>query len=150
METQNCRLEVVVYPKGSPDFLVEAVSRLERWFEKQKVFREIPETSKLKVELGLVSEKEIFRLNRLYRQKSVSTDVLSFPTYAFRIKPALPLILLGSIIICESRVRAEMKVSSVSEDRFQERVNRLVIHAGRHLLGRHHNDKGGSLWPETA
>jgi probable rRNA maturation factor len=90
------------------------------------------------MELGvlLVGDRRMMSLNRSYRGKNITTDVLSFPqigegkccsTYA-----PCP---LGDIVICLPQARRQAAEYGFT---FYEELTRLVIHGLLHLLGHDH------------
>lgn len=79
------------------------------------------------IELKFVSEKEITRLNSVYRGKTGPTDVLSF---VYEEKP-----LLGQIFICYTFTKAQAKkVGKTIEDE----VALLLVHGILHIAGYDH------------
>ena len=91
--------------------------------------------------LLLSGTKEIRELNKKFRNKNKSTDILSFPFYEKRhlekIIPKEREIYLGDIVINLN------KVSNKKNDKnFKNKFNKLWIHGFLHLLGfRHKSDK---------
>lgn len=96
------------------------------------------------ISLNLVSDDEIQRLNKKFRQKDCPTDVLSFPAYDLSegdysalAKVAEP-ILLGDIVISTERAFAQA-------DEFGHTPLRefcfLTVHSVLHLLGYDHMDE---------
>ncbi len=87
--------------------------------------------------LLLSGEKEIKNLNRKFRKKNKSTDVLSFP---FHTKKELHKklisekeIYLGDIIINLNEIKNKKKLK-----KFKNELNNLWIHGLVHLLGHDH------------
>ena len=87
--------------------------------------------------LLLSGEKEIKNLNRKFRKKNKSTDVLSFP---FHTKKELHKklisekeIYLGDIIINLNEIKNKKKLKN-----FKNELNNLWIHGLVHLLGHDH------------
>ena len=72
-----------------------------------------------------VSEKESWRLNRMYRQKDKPTNVLSF----FYGKE------YGEIIVCPTVIRREAKAQGNS---FAYQMTWMIVHGMIHLSGVHH------------
>lgn len=89
------------------------------------------------VSLRLVGDDEIRSLNRNYRQKDSTTNVLSFP-FADGADPSLNFIRikeLGDIVISLDTARREAAEYNQS---FLNRVHWLIIHGLLHLLGYDH------------
>ncbi|MBI4101635.1 MAG: rRNA maturation RNase YbeY [Candidatus Nealsonbacteria bacterium] len=78
----------------------------------------------LAVSIGLVSSREIERLNREYRKKNRPTDVLSF-LYEDS----------GEIVLCPEVIRKNAKAFGTS---FKKELNRILIHGLLHLVGCDH------------
>ena len=86
-----------------------------------------------KVELSILitSDREIRKLNRLYRNKDKPTDVLSFPmgeeVGGWR--------LLGDVVISLDTAKVQASEFGLS---LEEEIKRLLIHGIVHLLGYDH------------
>ena len=87
--------------------------------------------------LLLSGEKEIKNLNRKFRKKNKSTDVLSFPFYTKKeLRKKLiseKEIYLGDIIINLNEIKNKKKLKN-----FKNELNNLWIHGLVHLLGHDH------------
>ncbi len=85
---------------------------------------------KLSVELELVGNSTMRKLNKLYRGKDKPTDVLSFPASSFYSS-----VFLGSIVIdvATARLQAKEYAHSISRE-----ISELFIHGMLHLLGYDH------------
>ncbi len=80
-----------------------------------------------RLSIALVDQKKIRELNKKYRRKNRTTDVLAFPGN----KEAG----LGEIVICSREVKENVKrFSSV----FEKELARVLIHGILHLLGYDH------------
>ena len=91
------------------------------------------------ISLVLTDEKTIRGLNKKYRKKNKSTSILSFvfperKNFIFPVQPRL----LGEIIICPAKARAEARQEGVS---FKTKITFLVIHGLLHLFGFDHKNK---------
>ena len=87
--------------------------------------------------LLLSGTEEIKKLNKKFRKKNKSTDVLSFPFHKRnqlnnRIKKEKE-IYLGDIIINLSKIK-----NKKNKTKFQEELNKLWIHGLVHLFGHQH------------
>ena len=88
------------------------------------------------IELVLVDAKTIREINKEFRGKDVSTDVLSFP-----LDEEMPYVPLGSIMINVELATQKAKELGHS---FQDEVSLLFIHGLLHILGYDHEvDNGG-------
>lgn len=91
------------------------------------------------VSLSFVSGEEIRELNRQYRGIDQVTDVLSFPQYAdLNEIPQEGDILLGDVVICTERARAQAEEFGHSLER---EIVYLFIHSICHLLGYDHMEE---------
>ena len=92
---------------------------------------------KLICSLLLSDSKEIKSLNKKFRKKNKSTDILSFPFYQkkdlYKIIKREKEIYIGDIIINFN----ELKKASCTKD-FKNKLNKLWIHGLVHLFGHKH------------
>ncbi|OIN07058.1 rRNA maturation RNase YbeY [Oceanisphaera psychrotolerans] len=103
-------------------------AQLERWL-KAALADEKDETE---ITVRLVDEHESRELNRDYRGKDKSTNVLSFP---FEAPPGIELPLLGDLVICRQVVERE----AAEQHKLPEaHWAHMVIHGCLHLLGFDH------------
>jgi probable rRNA maturation factor len=110
---------------------------LARWLA-----RVAPARARGTVSLAIVSDRRVRALNRRYRGRDGSTDVLSFPTGA----PAPHLSpFLGDIVIARGVARRQARQARHSE-RIELRV--LALHGLLHLLGYDHERDGGEMQRE--
>ena len=82
--------------------------------------------------IRLCNVEEISSLNETYRQKTGSTNVLSFPA---ELPEELNLPLLGDIVICASVVEKEAEEQKKS---LEAHWAHMVVHGVLHLLGYDH------------
>jgi probable rRNA maturation factor len=87
--------------------------------------------NKAELSIVLVSDPQIKRLNKLYRNKDKPTDVLSFPI-GEKVKGWL---ILGDIVISVDTARRQAKELGYS---LEEELKRLLVHGLVHLLGYDH------------
>ena len=95
-------------------------------------------TGQSRADLSLLfsGDRRMRRLNRTYRGKDSSTDVLAFPAA----KPARrPTPLLGDVVISLPQARRQARAAAVSLDR---EVTTLLIHGVLHLMGYDHERSG--------
>lgn len=88
-------------------------------------------------ELSLIflSENKIKSLNKKYRNKNESTDILSFDLSDISIKNSKP---AGEIFICKKIAKKKAPSFGMS---FENYLIFLVIHGCLHLKGFEHSDK---------
>ena len=84
--------------------------------------------------ISCVSEEESKTLNKKYRGKNKSTNVLSFSLDKNLTKDSL----IGDIILCIEIIKKEAK--EYSKD-FENRLKHMIIHGFLHLLNFEHEEK---------
>jgi probable rRNA maturation factor len=87
--------------------------------------------SKVELSIVLVSDAQIKRLNRLYRNKDKPTDVLSFPIG----EKVNGWLILGDIVISVDTAKRQAQELGYS---LEEELKRLLVHGLVHLLGYDH------------
>jgi len=102
--------------------------------------KKIEQTLKIKkpleISLGIVGEAAIKKLNRVYRAKNQTTDVLSFGEIDSIVKIGQPnKNYLGEIIICYPQALKQAKTAGHS---FDSELELLLTHGFLHLLGHDH------------
>ncbi|MBI2439074.1 MAG: rRNA maturation RNase YbeY [Candidatus Moranbacteria bacterium] len=94
----------------------------------------------IRVSLVMMTEENMRRLNRTYRQKDAVTDVLSFGEYTKKIlkeKFSTP-IFLGEIFFCPAFIEKAAKEDGVTVKR---EMAYIVSHGVLHLLGFDHEEE---------
>lgn len=92
--------------------------------------------SQLEVSIAIVGDRKMTKLNKEYRNKEGTTNILSFPL-AEGESSHLPedVVHLGDIVISYPMV---IKESSEQDMLVDDRIDELVQHGMLHLLGLHH------------
>lgn len=92
--------------------------------------------SYLEASVAIVGDRKMKALNKKYRQKETTTNILSFPLSEGE-STRLPkdVLRLGDIVISYPQVIREAAVEEVLVD---DKVEELVRHGMLHLLGLHH------------
>lgn len=85
------------------------------------------EKAKGEINLVLVNDKKIRRLNRKFRNKDCATDVLAFPMGEEGV--------LGDIAISAETAKRNAKRFRI---KYKDELKRLVIHGVLHVLGYEH------------
>jgi len=111
---------------------VPAEDDIHNWVESTLKQVESFKSNDAELTVRIVDEVEMRELNQQYRQKSGSTNVLSFP-----VDQDLPLEipLLGDLVICAAVVEKEAREQDKS---LQAHWAHMVIHGTLHLLGYDH------------
>lgn len=96
-----------------------------------------PALQKIDFACHLCGDKKMKVLNRNFRQKDKTTDVLSFPLYEDlrKERPLLPHIFLGDIFLNIRQVARQSKIYRVT---FEEEFLRMFFHGFLHLVGYDH------------
>jgi len=115
------------YPVSSP----KVKKALRDFFEKNGI------VSNAEVSVSIVGEKKMRDVCKKYLNDKNLHSVLSFTTDEDKNKFVYPpdKIYLGEVILCYSLVVEEAKKEGKLID---EKAIELLLHAGEHLLGRHH------------
>lgn len=88
------------------------------------------------VSVAIVGNRKMRALNKKYRNIDKSTNVLSFPQQEGEVvAPVANRLYLGDIVIAYPKVIEEASRENMLVD---EKVQELVEHSVRHLLGIHH------------
>jgi probable rRNA maturation factor len=102
------------------------------------------------VTVCLVSDAEIARMNKTFRRKKGSTDVLSFPAAARRRAGSLPAV---SNKMKETEFLGDIAISPATARRYARKNGRtlpselrvLILHGVLHLLGYDHETDRGEM-----
>ena len=90
------------------------------------------------VSVSFVDNKEIRQLNKLYRNKDKSTDVLSFPlgeNDVYDVNNETGAYLLGDVVIS---IETAIKQAKMYNHTLEREVGFLTVHSMLHLLGYDH------------
>lgn len=87
------------------------------------------------VEITIIGDKEMTKLNGIYRGKHYPTDVLSF---AWQEDKQIKSKLFGQIYICYPQIKRQAKEWGVKEN---EEMARMLTHGLLHLAGHDHHEK---------
>lgn len=112
-----------IMPAGPAD------NQFREWIEIIMVAEEKPDTE---LTVRIVDETESAALNEEYRNKTGSTNVLSFP---FECPDEVELNLLGDLVICAPVVEREAKQQGKQS---QAHWAHMLVHGVLHLLGYDH------------
>ena len=94
--------------------------------------------SPAEVSVSFVDNEEIRDLNRLYRDKDSSTDVLSFPlgeNGIYDINNETGAYLLGDVVIS---IETALKQAQIYDHSLEREIGFLTVHSMLHLLGYDH------------
>jgi probable rRNA maturation factor len=103
-----------------------------------RAIAEIPETKNKSAVIALVSDKKMRELNKTFRDKNSTTDVLSFPFEADDFETEENN--LGDIVISVEQAERQAKENNLD---FETEIKQLILHGILHLCGYdHETDKG--------
>lgn len=89
----------------------------------------------VEVSVLIVGARKIHELNLKWRQIDKETDVLSFPLEEAR--DIRGILRLGDIVVCYP---VAIKQAQAENKLVDDKINELVEHGLRHLLGQHHEE----------
>lgn len=119
--------------------IVEICEKLIPFLEINKHLKK--KTNQLEINISLVSNLQIKKINREFRSKDKATDVLSFPFLDKKsLQNTLPAhIFLGDIVLAFETINNE---ASKAKKDFYEHLTHLILHSLLHLLGHDHMKAG--------
>jgi|SRR5882672_2027912 len=128
--------------------MIEVVNRqrklpidVERWQAfSAKVLRVVP-TEAAGVTVAFVSDRAMRELNRLWRHKRGTTDVLSFPAEQDEFEKGEGL-RLGDVVISVEQAARQAKENHLSLD---QEIAQLILHGLLHLCGYDHSTDDGEM-----
>ena len=98
--------------------------------------------SKLEVDISFCTENEITKLNKEFRGKNNSTNVLSFPD---KEQKNISNECIGELMICQKVLEKE----AFDQEKIFDHLIHLVIHSMLHILGYAHEDKNDAILMES-
>ena len=112
-----------------------------KWREFAEQALQTIDSTKQSVTIVFVSDAAIKKLNRQFRDKNYSTDVLSFPTKAEDFESDNQSH-LGEVVISVERAAAQAKENGLT---FSNEVEQLILHGLLHLSGYDHDTDNGEM-----
>jgi len=127
--------------------MIEVVNRqrkqpidVDRWQEfAKKAARVVPDASGFTV--AFVSDRAMRELNRMWRHKAGTTDVLAFPAEQDEFEKAEET-RLGDVIISVEQAARQAKENGLKLD---EEIAQLILHGLLHLCGYDHSTDNGEM-----
>jgi probable rRNA maturation factor len=106
----------------------------------ESVIRSTPEAGNKSVTIGLVSDRKMRELNKQFRGKNSTTDVLSFPyeTDEFETNNQN----LGDIIISLEQAARQAEENDLT---LETEIKQLILHGVLHLCGYDHETDAGEM-----
>lgn len=128
--------------------MVEVVNRqrkrhvdLKRWLEFGERALNVSPAAEGSVTIAFVSDQKMSALNRMWRGKRGTTDVLSFPAGQSSFE-APEMVQLGDIVISLDQAARQAKENRLSLDR---EISQLILHGLLHLCGYDHETDNGEM-----
>lgn len=100
----------------------------------------VPETAGRDFSVAFVSDRRMTELNKLFRSKNSTTDVLSFPHEPDEFDPENTS--LGDIVISIEQAERQAKENGLELD---GEIKQLILHGVLHLCGYDHETDGGEM-----
>ncbi|MFA6184366.1 MAG: rRNA maturation RNase YbeY [Parcubacteria group bacterium] len=102
------------------------------------------------VSIGLISESEIKKINKKYRNKNSSTDILSFGNFNSKeelINQSEENIFLGELLVCPADIKKYCQEKNIE---FEKEFFKVVSHGMLHLVGFRHGKKMFEIQKDVA
>lgn len=106
----------------------------------QDLSRVVEEAQKKSVTIAFVSDRKMRELNKDFRAKDKTTDVLSFPFEADEFDPEKDF--LGDIVISLEQARRQAAENNLTLD---AEIKQLILHGILHLCGYDHETDDGTM-----
>ena len=104
----------------------------------ESLTEKVSETENKSFTVAFVSDRKMKELNRFFRDKNSTTDVLSFPYEPDEFEPDEDN--LGEIVISTEQAERQAKENDLD---FETEIKQLILHGVLHLCGYDHEvDKG--------
>jgi len=94
------------------------------------------------VTVAFVSDRAMRELNRRWRGKRGTTDVLSFPAEQTEFEQTAGTTFLGDVVISVERAQAQAAENGLD---FEREVEQLILHGVLHLCGYDHEIDDGEM-----
>ncbi|MDQ3129368.1 MAG: rRNA maturation RNase YbeY [Acidobacteriota bacterium] len=105
-----------------------------------KTIEIIPETENKSATIAFVSDRKMLELNKNFRSKNSTTDVLSFPFEADEYD--LEIDNLGDVIISVEQAERQARENNLS---LESEIKQLILHGILHLCGYDHETDAGEM-----
>ena len=123
-----------------PEYVIKHSEKIKNVINKFLAFFSV---SKLEVDISFCTENEITKLNKEFRGKNNSTNVLSFPD---KEQKNISNECIGELMICQKVLETE---AFDQEKKIFDHFIHLVIHSMLHILGYAHEDKNDAILMES-
>jgi probable rRNA maturation factor len=106
----------------------------------ENALRKIPETANKSASVVFVSDRKMRELNKQFRGKNSTTDVLSFPFEADEFDSGEDF--LGDIVISIEQAARQSEENGLS---LETEIKQLILHGILHLCGYDHETDSGEM-----
>jgi probable rRNA maturation factor len=106
----------------------------------EKTIKKIREAKGKTATIAFVSDRKMRELNRMFRHKASTTDVLSFPYEADEFEPDAEN--LGDIVISVEQAARQAAENDLD---FETEIKQLILHGILHLCGYDHETDRGEM-----
>lgn len=107
----------------------------------EKALREIGAESRGAI-IAFVSDRMMRELNKEFRGRNATTDVLSFPAGRFEVASIVEEDNLGDVVVSLERAAAQ---AIEHELEFEDEIAQLILHGLLHLCGHDHEMDSGEM-----
>ncbi|HXG85861.1 MAG TPA: rRNA maturation RNase YbeY [Pyrinomonadaceae bacterium] len=106
----------------------------------KKAVEFVPESRGKSATIAFISDRKMRALNKNFRGKNSTTDVLSFPFEADEFEEGENI--LGDIIISVERAKKQAEENGLD---FETEIKQLILHGVLHLCGYDHETDAGEM-----
>jgi probable rRNA maturation factor len=106
----------------------------------ENAISQIPETNNKSATIAFVSDRKMRELNKQFRAKSSTTDVLSFPFEAEDFETEVNI--LGDIVISVEQAERQAFENNLT---IENEIKQLILHGILHLCGFDHETDDGEM-----
>ena len=123
--------------RACPDAVGLATEAAKAAFQAAARHAELPPADRVVIGVTLADAAEQRRLNRNWRGKDASTNVLAFPVAGRERPPVGAPLLLGDVVLALETIATE---AAAQNKPLADHLRHLVVHGVLHLLGEDHAD----------
>jgi probable rRNA maturation factor len=105
----------------------------------EKAVKSVTEAENKNFTVAFVSDRKMRELNKTFRGKNLTTDVLSFPFNADEFEEENN---LGDVIISLEQAAKQSEENNLN---FETEIKQLILHGILHLCGYDHETDGGEM-----
>ncbi|HEX3535270.1 MAG TPA: rRNA maturation RNase YbeY [Stellaceae bacterium] len=130
-------VECEEWRRACPEAAVLARAAAEAAFKASDEKAKLPPSQRIVIGVTLADDTEQRRLNRIWRGKDASTNVLAFPVAGSEAPPSGAPLLLGDVVLALETIAAE---AAAQNKPLADHLRHLVVHGVLHLLGHDHQE----------